>query len=34
MAKQRTDVMADDPLVLIYLVVVCTALFLLGVSMA
>ena len=34
MAKQRTDVMADDVLVVAYLVVVCTALFFLGVSMA
>jgi len=34
MANKRTDVMADDSLVMIYLIVVLTALFLLGSSMA
>lgn len=34
MAKKRTDVMADDALVVIYMAVLCTALFLLGASMA
>jgi hypothetical protein len=34
MAKKRTDVMQDDPLVMIYLIVVLTALLVLGMSMA
>lgn len=34
MAKQRSDIMADDPIVVLYLVVVCTVLIMVGMSMA
>ena len=34
MAKQRNDVMADDALVVFYLIIVCAALGFLGFSMA
>jgi hypothetical protein len=34
MAKQRKDIMQDDPIVMIYLIVMCTVLTLLGMSMA
>ena len=34
MAKQRKDIMQDDPIVMVYLIVVCTVLFFLGMSMA
>jgi len=34
MAKQRKDIMQDDPIVMIYLIVICTVLFFLGMSMA
>lgn len=33
MTKKRTNVMQDDPIVVIYLVVVCAALMALGASM-
>jgi hypothetical protein len=34
MAKQRTDIMQDDSVVMIYLIVFCAVLMLLGMSMA
>jgi len=34
MAKQRSDIMSDDPIVVLYLVVVITALTMIGMAMA